>query len=364
MTSETNGGRRIIPFGSHWAMGIEVPYSLGIIDRGRLWSCGQCPLDLQAKLLRPGDLAGQLRLVAGLIREQFAPYGVPSRRIGKVVAYTVADGRTSLEQAGAILGEELPGVGAIVVIGVPHFYYAGMMVEIDVHGSTEAEPAARSVTLAPGVEASIVTCGSGGHAAVSFAPHAPTGGWLASLQRNPGAVTGLASARIFVTPEAAASSRLRQVAAELGADPGMAVVASLPHGQALAADLILEGGEHPQTAGALRHGDVLVVERRAGPFLSIMGRIAGAPRSLADAARAIMEAFRARLSAAGLDFASVVKQQAFYVGGASEDDLYANMRVRNSYYERPGPASTGLAVEGFADRECRITIELIAAERS
>ena len=52
------------------------------------------------------------------------------------------------------------------------------------------------------------------------------------------------------------------------------------------------------------------------------------------------------------------------MGGESEEDLYANMRIRNGYYSRPGPASTGLAVHGFADPECRITVELLAVARS
>jgi hypothetical protein len=56
----------------------------------------------------------------------------------------------------------------------------------------------------------------------------------------------------------------------------------------------------------------------------------------------------------------VVKQQTFYVGGAREEDLYENMRVRNRYYRRPGPASTGLAVYGMVDADSLITVELLA----
>ena len=64
----------------------------------------------------------------------------------------------------------------------------------------------------------------------------------------------------------------------------------------------------------------------------------------------------------GLSFLDVVKQQTYYVG--EREDLYENMRIRDGYYSRPGPASTGVAVYGFVDTDCRITIELLAADRS
>ena len=86
--------RRFIPFGSHWRMGIEVPYSLGVVDRGRFWSCGQCPLDLDARVLHPGDLKRQLACVAALIRAQFEPYGITPDRIAKLVAYVAPDEST------------------------------------------------------------------------------------------------------------------------------------------------------------------------------------------------------------------------------------------------------------------------------
>src|SRR5262245_17997656 len=122
--------RRFIPFGSHWRMGIEVPYSLGVVDRGRFWSCGQCPLDGDARVLHPGDLRRQLACVAALIRAQFEPYGITTERIAKLAAYVVPDGSTPLEMVATLLREALGPVPLIVTIGVPAFYYPGMMVEI------------------------------------------------------------------------------------------------------------------------------------------------------------------------------------------------------------------------------------------
>ena len=43
--------RQFVPFGTHWQMGIDVPYSLAVIDHGMFWSCGQVPVDLEARAL-------------------------------------------------------------------------------------------------------------------------------------------------------------------------------------------------------------------------------------------------------------------------------------------------------------------------
>ncbi len=99
-------------------------------------------------------------------------------------------------------------------------------------------------------------------------------------------------------------------------------------------------------------------------MLGLAARCLGPPVAPAATTRRIMEALAVALARHGLSFLDVVKQQTYYVGGASEQDLYENMRIRNGYYSRPGPASTGLAVYGFVDPDCRITIELLAADRS
>src|SRR5262245_7098722 len=127
--------RRFVPFGSHWRMGIEVPYSLAVVDRGRVWSCGQCPLDLEAQVVHPGEVARQLDHVAGLIRAQFEPFGMTLDRIAKLVAYVAPDRSTPLESVEGLLREALGPGPLIVTVGVPPFYYPGMMVEIDVFGS-------------------------------------------------------------------------------------------------------------------------------------------------------------------------------------------------------------------------------------
>ncbi len=44
----------------------------------------------------------------------------------------------------------------------------------------------------------------------------------------------------------------------------------------------------------------------------------------------------------GWRFAAVCKATTRYVGSSAAQALHDNMQVRNAYYRRPGPASTGL----------------------
>ena len=128
-------------------------------------------------------------------------------------------------------------------------------------------------------------------------------------------------------------------------------------------DNIAKAGATDSTGLVVSTG-VSLVERRAGKALGLAARWTGPQQPPAAATRCIMEVLSHRLAAHGFRFADVVKQQTYYLGAASEKDLYANMTIRNAYYARPGPASTGLAVHGFLDPNCRITVEVLASRRS
>lgn len=322
--------RRFVPFGTHWSMGIEVPYSFGVIDRGQFWSCGQCPLDLHVNVRVPGELEAQLKIVAGYLRDQFTPHGVPPSRIEKLVAYIVGDA-ADLAMTKRVLCEALGASPLVVAVGVPHFYYPDMRVEIDVYGSAE------------GTASELV------HRELSdFAVFAPA---------------AVLSTRLYVSEQGDAGAAAALAAKALGHDSGAAIRVGLPQGAVALADVVEAPGAKVSVAIVDRPDGIRQVRREAGRYLSVLGRSTVPGRSVPEQTRAIMEAHKGTLSAAGLDFSDVVKQQTHYVGSSAAEDLYANMRIRNSYYAKPGPASTGLAVHGFADPASDITIELLTVKR-
>ncbi len=320
-------GRRFVPFGTHWAMGIELPYSFGVIDGGQFWSCGQCPLDLEVNVRAPGDLAAQLRIVAGYIRDQFTPHGVPPSRLSKLVAYIVGN-EADLAMTPRVLCEALGAAPLVVTVGVPHFYYPGMRVEIDVYGTAE------------GVES-------------DFAHRMLTG----TPQRA--ASSRVLSARLYVRRDGGAAATARQWSEALGHDTGAAIQVDLPSGTQALADIVEVSGASARSE-IVDTGGIRLVKRQAGRYLTLLGRSTRPGRPVPEQTKAIMDAHAQVLHAEGLEFTNVVKQQTHYVGSSDAEDLYANMRIRNGYYAKPGPASTGLAVHGFADPATAITIELLA----
>jgi enamine deaminase RidA (YjgF/YER057c/UK114 family) len=325
--------RLFVPFGTHWTMGIEVPYSFGVIDGGQFWSCGQCPLDLDANVRAPGDLEAQLRIVAGYIRDQFSPYGVPPGRIDKLVAYIVGD-EADLEMTQRVLRAELAPTALVLAVGAPHFYYPGMRVEIDVYGTGDGSAAELAHRVGDRLGA-------------------------AGLQST----DGLVSCRLYVARDAGLSDAVRRQAEPLAHDLGAAICATLPAASPALADLVTVAGAGVKVESIDTPAGVRLTKRRAGRYLGLLGRSICPGRSLPDSTQDIMEALSGALRDERLGFADVVKQQTHYVGTSAADDLYANMRIRNSCYTKPGPASTGLAVYGFADPETKITIELLAIRR-
>lgn len=98
---------------------------------------------------------------------------------------------------------------------------------------------------------------------------------------------------------------------------------------------------------------------RAGNRFSIDGRENGGQRGFVSQTKAIMEAFKQVLMASELDFKAVRKSTTYYIAGNSPEELHDNMAVRNGYYSRPGPASTGLPIKALWRSDARIAIKLL-----
>ncbi len=73
----------------------------------------------------------------------------------------------------------------------------------------------------------------------------------------------------------------------------------------------------------------------------------------------IMQAVEQSLVRSGLGFHDVRKATTYYISGSSAEELHDNMAVRNAYYSRPGPASTGLPVKGFPNADALISVKLM-----
>jgi enamine deaminase RidA (YjgF/YER057c/UK114 family) len=109
---------------------------------------------------------------------------------------------------------------------------------------------------------------------------------------------------------------------------------------------------------------VVITATQSERFGWVQARSIDADTDLVDQTRQIMTAIESRLAAHDVGFDAVVKATSLYTGGNSAAELHDNMSVRNAYYERPGPASTGLPVFGLADERSRIVVDVTYAKGS
>jgi hypothetical protein len=91
----------------------------------------------------------------------------------------------------------------------------------------------------------------------------------------------------------------------------------------------------------------------------IAARSLGHSLSLVGETQAIMGAIADTMRARGWSFDAVTKATTHYVGSSAAQDLHDNMSVRNAYYRRPGPASTGLPVAAFPFSPSRIAVDVL-----
>ncbi len=84
---------------------------------------------------------------------------------------------------------------------------------------------------------------------------------------------------------------------------------------------------------------------------------------LAAQTNAVMDNIAAVLFRFGLGFADVVKVNAYYRGGPGDGRLHENLALRSARFERPGPASTGVAVPALAIEGLEIEVDCIAVSR-
>ncbi|MBX2870091.1 MAG: hypothetical protein KTR18_15530 [Acidiferrobacterales bacterium] len=84
------------------------------------------------------------------------------------------------------------------------------------------------------------------------------------------------------------------------------------------------------------------------------------PANMQAQTHTAMQNIQKVLAELGLDFAHLVKINAFYVGTKGQEDLLKNATVRSEYYRSPGPASTGIPFSYLAYEDMVIEIDCVA----
>ncbi|NNJ77312.1 MAG: RidA family protein [Anderseniella sp.] len=357
--------RSYVPF-DVFAMRVDVPVSTAVRDGDLGWTCGQCPLSDRGAVYAPGDLLAQTEFVCDMIETVMARAGFVSSSVGKLQVYFAATTAHEASDALALIAARFQHGPLIVPIPVPHFYYDGMLIEVDVFAAGNLQ--VRTPFEAQGVRLEIVDTGeqvwayirqSPGECAVS----AESAQFIVDALNRHGLHHDHLLGDLWMvcgndSQVAAIAHGAQQL--QLMSNPDALVRLAKPALPVFAAALSF--GKEPVvvfTDTNTDHGLRLTL-KKSGRMIWGSGTCADPSLDLVGQTSMIMQGLDAGLRAAGAGFADVVKLTAHYTGGATEEELHGNMKVRHGFYTSPGPASTGLPVRGLGIENCRIAIDVVA----
>lgn len=357
--------RSFVPFGDPWQMPIPVPYSFLVRDEGLAWTCGQLAVDGQSKVLAPDDLLGQTKIVCDYIEDILARGGLQTEALGKLVLYFIEKEAGDAERMMACCRSRFGNRPVLVPIAVPHFYFDDLLLEVDAFAGTPGAPC-----FEKSMDRASVKIFDGGE--LAWATLVVDPGQLAqgvALLESALSELGLSkdhrlSEHWIMPPARHGVPALLNITETLvrmdlvsdqgtvieGTDPSALLIGEITYAKQLSGLMDITSYEID---------GVRVVKRQSGRFAWFCARSTDADLTLVPQTSQIMKSLAAALHAAGMDFSAVVKSTSHYVGGSSEEELFDNMTIRNSYYEKPGPASTGLPVSRFADKNSRIVVDFL-----
>lgn len=209
-------------------------------------------------------------------------------------------------------------------IRLPHFYYPGMRIEVDVYATT-ATPR-RTVQNQGPARLTRITGGPLTLCHLSAPDMASALPLLANIDP-----AYLLSAQWFA-PDAPSSHVPDPAARVIPPDAGVSAILTL--------------APDPVTASTSPGGAIL---RRSGRFAWLSAH--GTAPDLSQSAHQAMDA----LDLFGL---TILKATTHYQGGPGPEDLHGNLAVRHARFPRPGPASTGVPVTALAN--ATLAIDMLA----
>ncbi len=333
-------------------MAIDVPYSFLVRDGDQAWSCGQLALDRDANVLAAGDLVAQSQIVAGHVAEIIGRAGMAPADVARLVLFTHAGHMADADAMCSAFRAALSPDVILDVVAVPHFYYDGVVLEVDVFCGAlgPASPTAPGVSIRRDAEMAWVSINSGEYRLddVLSAVDVDTSALLSAHWTAPDEVLG----------------EVTTVAAAHGLLPDAGAVTTAGRGAASANGRLVFTTDSTVQEPVESIGPVIITGSRSHRFGWVQARSVDTSAGLVEQTRQIMAGIEQRLGAHGVDFDAVVKATSLYVGGSSAEELHDNMTVRNGYYTKPGPASTGLPVFGLAGDRSRIVVDVTYAKGS
>lgn len=347
--------RTFIPFDTVWNMRVPVPYSGLVIDGDRAWSTGILPLDIDGDVRFPANAVDQAKVIIDHAQTLLARGGLDAGHVGRVVLYLATHEPAPVARLTGLFADAFGADTLIEAVPVPRFHYEGVLIEADVF-------------CAPSDPVTFEDLPGGGHARVNREGGLILMNLTAPVETLGRAVGGLLAAHELsphqllsgwgIAPEPALAAVPGQIAPRL---PGFFAGALMPCYNIFdRVHLYLTFGIGEVDIFESREDNVRLHLADTGEIAVLDGRyLGGAAVGLAEQTVAVMDGLDATLKAHGMSFGNVVKSTAFYAGQNTPEEMHANMDIRNRYYTRPGPASTGVPIARMADPGAKVRIELV-----
>lgn len=357
--------RSFTPFGDPWQMPIALPYSLLVKDGELGWTCGQVAIDKDSRVLAPGDLAGQTEIVCNYIKAILAHSGMAPDVVGKLLLYFVEQSPGDRGRMVDCCRKHFGDRTVLVPIAVPHFYFDGLLLEVDVFA---ASPGGRSVERSSGrTRVKVTDGGDVAWAQLEVLPSELAQGHvlLQSVLSDLGIdADRRLSEHWFAPSRLEPPLQLSDIGRtlegmDLLSDGGALVETTAPNAP-LVGEITYVKSAAPVVALSSVVDGVQITTRQSGRFAWFAARSLDGSLGLVPQTATIMAVLAETMKSLGVDFAAVVKSTSHYIGGSSAEELFDNMTIRNGYYSKPGPASTGLPVSALADPHSRIAIDFTA----
>jgi len=348
-----------VPFEALWSMPIEVPYSLMLRAGGYAWSCGQLALDSDSSVMAADDLGAQCRIVRDYVDEILTRGDLPASSVQRMLLYHVDRGIGERDRMLHIFRQRFGDAVLLDPIPVPHFYYDGVLLEVDVFcrmGGSRTDSTSRA-------GAALKLVDSGEFVWASLETSADSLGAATQLLEENVQQLGIARADVLSEHWFAPNRLLSEAAARFsksGHEMDAGALVDVGRGTDSIRGIFTFVRGASLSGGSERHDteDLRILSRRGGAFTWVHARSLNRNLDLVDQTKQIMGGIERVFDRLGVTFAEVVKSTAHYTGGSSPEELHDNMRVRNGYYSKPGPASTGSPVYGFSDPASRIVVDV------
>ena len=398
--------KTVFPEG-HWSLQVDIPYSMGLACGGLVYLCGQADLEGEGRVRNADDLFRQSQCAINHIENLFRELDASLEDLVKLVVFYVPD--SSISEADYInaLARMLVSVNrpVITLVPVPRMFYPGLVVEIDAYGMQGDGLQRHDIPGGNGFS-QLVRAGEmifgGGISAIDESGQIISSGdivpqscvVLEKLSSNLGRVGASVADLVKINnwyvaggnaEEWAESARVR---AGFYPEPGPCATGIPVHdlnqpGAMIRTDfwamLDRKGNSIEKTHSwpeghwdwpihlPFKHGlqcrNLVFIGGQVSmdPDANIID-----PGKVEIQTRTSMDNIGKVLAGFGLDHSNIVKLNTYYQGSSGDDDsgdaddLHANLSIRGSYFEKPGPASTGIPFRCLAYDGMLIEIEAIA----